>query len=84
MLNLIQCIHCEIDVRPWQDHRILRVQTVRTNLANNRKKEISIVSIRLIEKKKTDWVLYFNIMGLNYFKILLKCRQCKNHSAQNE
>ena len=30
----IQCICCGIDIRPSQDHRILRVQTVRINLAS--------------------------------------------------
>ena len=31
--NYIQCICCVTDVRPSQDHRILRMQTVRINLA---------------------------------------------------
>ena len=30
--NCIQCICCVIDVRPSQDHRILRMQTVQINL----------------------------------------------------
>ena len=34
--NCSQCICCGIDVRPSQDHRILRVQTVQINLAPSR------------------------------------------------
>ena len=32
-LTSIQCIHCEVDVRPSQDHCILCVQLVQINLA---------------------------------------------------
>ena len=66
--NHIQRICSVTDVRPSQDHRILRVQTVQINLAH--------VFIKLIGPY---WALQMQIIYWKHLPLVCRSNYCDNH-----